>query len=224
MHLQGFVARPRTRFALVAVALAAAACQSAYYSAMEKFGYEKRDILVDRVEDAREAQQEAKAQFEDALQQFIAVTDFSGGELERQYEALSAAYEKSEARARAVRARIADVERVAEDLFEEWAEELEQYSSAELRRSSQRQLAATRARYQRLITAMRRAEKKLGPVLAAYRDRVLFLKHNLNARAIASLRSERVKVETDINALIADMNRSIQEADAFIKAMEPPGA
>ncbi|HEX7043209.1 MAG TPA: DUF2959 domain-containing protein [Burkholderiales bacterium] len=221
MHIQGLVARPRTRFALVAVALAAAACQSAYYGAMERLGYEKRDLLVDRVEDAREAQQEAKAQFEDALQQFIAVTDFSGGELERQYEALSAAYEKSEARAGAVRARIGDVERVAEDLFEEWAEELEQYTSAELRRSSQRQLAATRTRYQRLITAMRRAEKKLGPVLAAYRDRVLFLKHNLNARAIASLRSERVKVETDINALIADMNRSIQEADAFIEAMEP---
>ncbi|HEY8555598.1 MAG TPA: DUF2959 domain-containing protein [Burkholderiales bacterium] len=211
----------RARFAFVVVALAAAACQSAYYSAMEKLGYEKRDILVDRVEDAREAQQAAKAQFEDALQQFIAVTDFSGGELERQYEALSAAYEKSESRARAVRARIADVERVAEDLFAEWTEELEQYSSAELRRSSERQLAATRTRYRRLITAMRRAEKKLDPVLAAYRDRVLFLKHNLNARAIASLRSERVKIETDINALIADMNRSIREADAFIRAMEP---
>lgn len=68
---------------------------------------------------------------------------------------------------------------------------------------------------------MQRAEKKLDPVLAAYRDRVLFLKHNLNARAIASLRSERAKIEADIGALVADMNRSIAEADAFIKDMSP---
>jgi hypothetical protein len=58
------------------------------------------------------------------------------------------------------------------------------------------------------------------PVLAALRDRVLFLKHNLNARAIASLKSERDVIKTDVAALIRDMNKSIDEADRFIKAME----
>ena len=68
---------------------------------------------------------------------------------------------------------------------------------------------------------MKRAEKKLDPVLAAFHDRVLFLKHNLNARAIASLKAERAKIQTDINILVADMNRSIAEADRFIKEMAP---
>lgn len=194
-------------------------CQSAYYGAMEQLGFEKRDILVRRVDNARDAQQEAKQQFEDALQQFIAVTNFTGGRLEQQYGELKDEYEESESRAEAVRERIAEVERVAADLFAEWGEELKQYSNPELRRASQRQLGQTRARYQKLITVMKRAEKKLDPVLAAYRDRVLFLKHNLNARAVASLRQERAKVEADIGALIADMNRSISEADAFIKEM-----
>lgn len=201
--------------------LVLSACQSAYYGAMEKLGFEKRDILVDRVGDAREAQQEAKKQFEDALKQFIAVTNFSGGQLEQQYNKLKDEYEQSESRAKAVRNRIDDVEEVAEDLFEEWNKELKHYTNADMRRSSQNQLEATRARYKKLITIMRRAEKKLDPVLAAYRDRVLFLKHNLNARAIASLRDERAKVEADIGALIADMNRSINEADAFIKELAP---
>jgi len=199
----------------------AAGCQSVYYGAMEKLGYEKRDILVSRVDDAREAQQEAKRQFESALSQFIAVTDFSGGELEDRYNTLKGAYEESEERANAVRKRIDDVERVAGDLFAEWTQELKQYTNPELRRASQRQLDTTRGRYQKLIAVMQRAEKKLDPVLAAYRDRVLFLKHNLNARAIASLRSERAKIEADIGALVADMNRSIAEADAFIKDMSP---
>lgn len=205
--------------ALIVLSTLLSACSSAYYGAMEKFGYEKRDILLKRVDKAREAQQDAKQQFESALAQFIAVTNFSGGELEQQYNKLKNAFEDSEQRANVVHERIDDVERVAEDLFSEWNKELKQYSSAELRRSSQRQLELTRSRYQKLITAMQRAEKKLDPVLAAYRDRVLFLKHNLNARAVASLRSERAKVEADIGALIADMNRSISEADVFIKEM-----
>jgi hypothetical protein len=199
-----------------------AGCQSAYYGAMEKFGYEKRDILVDRVEDAREAQQDAKKQFESALAQFIAVTNYSGGELEQQYNKLKGAYEDSESRANAVHKRIAEVERVAQDLFSEWEREITQYTNAELRRSSQAQLNTTRARYRELIGAMKRAEKKLDPVLAAFHDRVLFLKHNLNARAIASLKTERAKIEADIATLVADMNRSIAEADRFIKEMSGP--
>ena len=204
--------------ALAALCLACLSCQTAYYGAMEKLGYEKRDILVSRVDSARESQQEAKEQFEDALQQFIAVTNFSGGELEEQYNRLKGEFEESEARAGDVRKRIDDVERVAADLFAEWNAELGEYANPEMRRASKRQLESTRTRCQKLIGVMNRAEKKLDPVLAAFRDRVLFLKHNLNARAVASLRGERAKVESDIGALVADMNRSIAEADAFIKA------
>ena len=58
------------------------------------------------------------------------------------------------------------------------------------------------------------------PVLAVFHDRVLFLKHNLNARAIASLGGETDDIEADVSDLIAEMERSIAEADAFIKEMQ----
>ena len=67
---------------------------------------------------------------------------------------------------------------------------------------------------------MKHAESKIKPVLSAFRDQVLYLKHNLNARAIASLRSELVSVETDVAALIRDMETAINKADGFIQAME----
>lgn len=197
-------------------------CQTAYYGAMERLGFEKRDILVDRVGDARAAQQEAKEQFENALEQFIAVTDFQGGELEDRYRALKAEFEDSEARAEEVRERIDDVERVARDLFKEWGEELDQFTNQEMRRSSQRQLNETRRRYGVLMDKMRRSEARIDPVLDAFRDRVLFLKHNLNAQAIASLRNNRAAVEADIAALVEEMNKSIAEADAFIQSMTGP--
>jgi len=203
----------------IIIAMLLGGCQSVYYGTMEKLGYEKRDLLVDNVQDARKAQEAAKKQFESALAQFIAVTNFEGGDLEKQYRKLKGEYEDSDARAKDVHKRIAEVEQVAGDLFVEWEKELGQYKSAELRRTSQRQLLDTRSRYQKLIASLKRAEKKLDPVLAAFNDRVLFLKHNLNARAIASLRTNRAAIEADIGALIADMNKSIAEADQFIKAM-----
>lgn len=200
------------------------ACQTAYYSTMEKFGVEKRDILVDRVEDARDAQEEAKQQFESALEEFIAVTDYRGGELEDQYKNLKAEYEDSAERAEEVSDRINAVERVSVALFKEWEAELERYSDADLRRASADQLKTTKVGYGQLIRAMRRAEAKIEPVLRAFEDRVLFLKHNLNARAIASLKSNRAAVESDIQALVQDMNKSIAEADRFVKSMSTTGS
>ena len=194
-------------------------CQTMYYGAMEKIGVEKRDIMVDRVDNAREAQQEAREQFSSALDKFIAVTNYSGAELEKQYNILKDEYEESQSRAEEVRDRIQSVEDVATALFAEWAEEIKLYSSADLRRASEKQLNTTKKSYSKLMLAMKAAEKKIDPVLAAFNDRVLFLKHNLNANAIASLKNQRQSVEVDIQALIRDMNRSIAEADSFIQSM-----
>ena len=194
-------------------------CQSMYYGAMEKVGYEKRDILVDRVDNAREAQQEAKEQFESALEQFVVMTNYKGGELEKQYKNLKSEYEDSKARAEDVRERIESVEHVSGALFDEWKMEIAQYSNRDLKRASEKQMRDTKSSYSRLISTMKKAEKKIEPVLNAFNDRVLFLKHNLNANAISSLRSQKKAVESDIKSLIADMNKSIDEADKFIKAM-----
>ena len=194
-------------------------CSQVYYDTMEKFGYHKRDLLVSDVEKARDAQQDAKEQFKSALERFTTVLNFQGGKLQDKYNTLNTEYETSQARAQAVRNRIASVESVSEALFEEWEAELKQYSSANLRKSSQSKLSQTRKQYTQLIKAMKRAESKMDPVLAKFKDQVLFLKHNLNAQAIASLKSELGSVESNIQVLIKEMEASIKEADSFITAM-----
>ena len=54
----------------LAIVLLLGGCSSAYYGAMEKVGVHKRDIMVDRVEDARDSQAAAQEQFKSALEQF----------------------------------------------------------------------------------------------------------------------------------------------------------
>ena len=207
----------------LAVALLAAGCSSTYYNTLEKFGYAKRELLVDRVEKAQDAQTEAKEQFASALEHFLAVTKANGGDLQRKYEEMSADFKRSEARAQEVGKRIDAVEDVAEALFDEWKRELGQYSNPALRAESERQLEATRRSYDKVLHLMRTAARRMEPVLNTFRDQVLFLKHNLNARALASLDSTNRELEADISRLIADMEASIREAESFVQSLQKPG-
>ena len=196
-----------------------AACSPAYYKTMEKFGVYKRDILVDRVEEARDSQEDTKEQFNSALEQFASVVNYDGGSLETVYKKLQNEYDDSVAVADELEQRIAAIVSVSEDLFKEWQAELDQYSNADLRRQSAKQLSDTRRKYQKLIQAMRRAQAKIPPVLAVFQDQVLYLKHNLNAQAIAALQQEYVGIKTDVNVLVAAMEQSIDEANDFINTM-----
>ena len=194
-------------------------CATAYYRALETVGIEKREILVDRVEDARESQTEAKEQFTSALDRYRSVVNVEGGDLEAIYDRLAAELERSEARAQAVEERVGAVESVADDLFDEWEAEIGEYSDPALRRQSQSLLTATRTDYRRLIAAMQRAENSMDPVLTLFNDQVLFLRHNLNARAIGSLETELADIERATANLIEEMERSIAEASRFIEAL-----
>lgn len=208
------------RLLLIGIFISLTGCAKMYYSGLEKIGIPKRDIMVHRVKKARDTQEKTKQQFKSALEQFTALTNFKGGDLEAVYNKLNNEYKASVSQAEQVRKRIDDIESVSEALFAEWEQELTQYNSASLKRSSQQKLNQTRSHYKQLIAAMNRAESKINPVLVVFKDQVLYLKHNLNAQAISALKGELNKVETDVSVLIKAMEVSINEANAFIKTIE----
>ncbi|MFA0115514.1 DUF2959 domain-containing protein [Vibrio sp. 10N.261.46.E11] len=191
-------------------------CQSAYYSAMEQVGYHKRDIMLDRVEDAKESQQDAQEEFTSALEALSSLTNFSGGDLEDMYNQINDKYQDSEKAAQNVSDRIAAIEDVSDALFAEWQGELDLYTSDSLRRSSEQKLRETKSSYQTMLSAMKRAEKKMDPVLNTLRDNTLYLKHNLNASAVGSLQGEFMSLEKDIAYAIEQMNAAIAESDKFL--------
>ncbi len=196
------------------------ACRSSYYAAWEKFGVYKRDLLKKRVVEARNDQQAASQQFKDALTRLKELYGFQGGNLEKTYNALKSDYDRSVEKADAVHSRIKQVETVAGDLFDEWEKEIGQISSPTLRQSSRDKLRDTRAKYDDLHAALKRAEQSMDPVLTQFHDQVLYLKHNLNAEAIGSLKGETANIQADIARLLDEMNASIAQADQFIKTMQ----
>ncbi|BCV34356.1 MULTISPECIES: DUF2959 domain-containing protein [Shewanella] len=205
---------------LVSLGLLLGGCQSAYYGAMEKVGYHKRDIMVDRVKDAKESQQEAQEQFSSALEEMQALLNHDGGDLEKAYNKAKDEYESAQEAADDVSNRINKVEDVAEALFDEWQGEIGEISKASLRSKSQAKLKETRRSYEQLIRSMRRAESKMPPILTSMKDNMLYLKHNLNAQTIGAIKGEFASLQSDISGLIKEMNKSIDESNRFIAAME----
>ncbi len=197
-----------------------AGCSTMYYGTMENLGVHKREIMVDRVKATRDTQNEAKEQFLTALEQFKSVVNFQGGDLEKEYNNLNKTLQQLESKAADVRKRIDSVEDVSDALFSEWRSEIKQYQSETLRKSSQRKYDQTKKKYTELIEAMKTAESRLEPALVPLRDQVLFMKHNLNAKAIAGLKDELVSVQTNVNDLVRDMESAIAQADTFITSLQ----
>ncbi|MCC6232955.1 MAG: DUF2959 domain-containing protein [Verrucomicrobiales bacterium] len=197
-----------------------AGCSTAYYATWEKLGYYKRDLLKERVVEARNEQQAASEQFKDALTKLKEISHFDGGNLEKTYRQLQSEFDDSQARADAVTKRIRSMETVAQDLFTEWEKEIGQISTPSMASASRQKLRETQARYQEMSAALRKAEATMPPVLTQFRDYTLYLKHNLNAQAVASLKGEAMNIQTEIDRLIGEMNTSIARADAFVKTLE----
>jgi len=196
--------------------------RTAYYNAWEKFGYAKRERLVDNVKKARQEQVEAKQQFANALEQFKSVVNFQGGDLEKMYNKLNDAYQRSESQADTVRSRIKAVKHVAESLFDEWKGEIAEIKGEpDHQRKSQELYDRTQRSYGELISRMDAAAGTMDPVLQKFKNRVLFIKANLNAQAIASLKGTELELGGDIDRLIKEMEASIREADQFINEMQP---
>jgi hypothetical protein len=209
----------RTQLLFAIAALSLSACNSVYYAAWEKLGYEKRDLLKSAVKAARGEQKEAGEEFQDALTQLKKLTNYHGGNLETAYNRFKGEYDDCEAQATAVRSQIREVDTVAHDLFREWEKEIRQYENASLAADSRRKLADTRSRFEQLSSSLHAAESTMEPVLRQFRDQVLYLKHNLNAAAVGSLRGKADNIQGDIQRLLVQMNRSIAEADRFIQTL-----
>ena len=196
----------KTALALALITLAG--CQQAYYATMEKFGVEKREILVDRVKDARDAQVEGQQQFKDALDELSQLLKFHGGDLQTKYEELDAEYQQSVKAAELVSSRINKVD------------ELGQYQNASLKAQSKQKLVTTEKQFDVLLKKMRSAENKMQPVLKIMHDNVLFLKHNLNAKAIGSIQADFSGLQQDVSSLISEMNKAIADSNKFIAQMQ----
>jgi hypothetical protein len=210
----------RSILAIVIVGtFAATGCTSAYYATMQKLGKEKRDILVQLVKDSKKYQEDTKEKLQTTMESFQALTGFQGGSLEKSYKKLNSDYESAAGQVAKLHDRIQSIDKVSGDLFTEWQGEINQMRNAKLKARSTGMLKDSQTRQAVFMKAMRNTETRITPVMASFHDQVLFLKHNLNARAIWSLKGTSAQMDTDVTALMKSIDGSMAEADNLINSL-----
>jgi ATP-dependent protease HslVU (ClpYQ) peptidase subunit len=205
--------------ALLTTVLILAGCTRTYDTTAELFGKKKKDVLVDRIVAARNAQFDARDQFAAALDQLLSVAGYKGTSLEDEYSALNSQYNRCRSQTNNVESRLADARRAARSLFHQWENELDQYSSAVVRRSSEEKLKDMQMRYENVVYALEKARDKLYPALTALKDQVLLVRHNLNAQTALSSGEEMAIAEKEISALLQEIDRATADADSFVRQM-----
>ena len=197
-------------------------CGSMYQGAMEKMGadVDKRETMITRVEEARDAQIEAKKQFQSALEKFQNMVRFEGGDLEREYEELKSTVQRCEERTEDVRARLKGVEEVSADFFDEWRKDIQKYDSDELRDTSREKLENAKEKYESMMAAMRQAKSRLGQTLIPFQDQVLYLQNNLNTKSVEGLSGELENIRSDVDELVKVLEKSIKQTTDFLVAID----
>ena len=211
--------RKQVRLPLVLLILLLSGCSATYYKTMRTLGKEKRDILVQRIKDAKKDQDQTKEQLKTTMESFQALTGFQGGSLEKSYKRLNSDYESANSQAGKLHDKIQSIDQVSNDLFKEWQGEINQMGNAKLKSQSTVLLRNAKTRQAAYMRAIRKTEDQITPVLAAFHDQVLFLKHNLNSRAIGSLKGTTTTLQGDVADLIQSIDASSQEADKLISSL-----
>ncbi len=205
---------------LILIAITLQGCSQMYYSTWEMLGKQKRDLLRDNVENLADDQKEVHEEVADALTRLRSLYGSPNDKLVSVYDDLRSDYDDAKSKAEALHARVEKVDEIANDLFEEWNDEISKLRTPKYKADSRSKLNQTKDRYSKLHASMLKSERSLKPVLAALEEQVIYLKHNLNAQALGSIKNEVNAIESEIKTLSTSLQASIEQSKAFIGTLE----
>lgn len=185
----------------------------------EMVGVQRKDLLKDRVIDARDDQKEAEKSFQVALDSLKSFYGNNSKDLEKKYRTLKFSYEDAVKKANEVQDSIKSTQPLAENLFNDWEQEIGKIDTVSLKTQSRQSLTESRANYAVMETQFKAVEEKMVPVLTKFNDQIHYLKYSLDAKSLNASRADNRLIQTEIENLIRDLHKSVATADNFVKKM-----
>lgn len=187
-------------------------------------GPDKVDNLLEKIERVHVECELSGESVREAVQSLhVIVEPEFGGDPISAYEEFVAAVERSEARAKALDAIVRPMRATAEPFFEEWAANLNSFTSMDMRLRSQERLTDTLARYEAIIAAVDPAQRDFELLNRSLRDHALFLASDFNAAAVASLDGELTTLTTMAGELDDHFDACLTAAQDYVRAAALPG-
>jgi tetratricopeptide (TPR) repeat protein len=187
-------------------------CGGAYKAS----GQYKRDLLLDRIEKARQSHEQAKKQFEVVLANYSNIIDANAGDIRGEYNKLNRECKRARKITKDINRSVQDVQDVGKPLFRSWEDELSEYKNEDIRRTSEEQLEIARSNYLKLVHTMKSSESIISTVLTSLNDQVLFMSHNLNTKALSLFGKEVTSLKGKVDELVKHMQNAIKDAETFV--------
>jgi hypothetical protein len=178
----------------------------------------KAEAMIDGVEDLQRQVRATLSAYRALL--FGAETD-----LRKPYRALDKEIARTGKRRESVRQSADRAKAESTDYFRSWAGSLPLIEDDELRQRSEVRLRDSRARFDGIIEAGRRAAAAYEPFIARLKDQWNYLGHDLNPSGIESLRPDAQQRAEEGDRLLVEIDESLRQAREYvasIRARQPP--
>lgn len=195
-------------------------CQHVYFNTMENAGIDKREIFTHRVEDARGAENQARQQLRDTLDNYRRVLLLDSSDLAQRYDLFTASQARNPVNVRALRQRVANLQDIGEAMFADWQDDLKGYRDQGLRDASAAQLDNTRTSYQRVLQQLRDTESGLNASQALFNDPQLMLRHNLTPDGTNALKNGYPAIQSQVEQQLRQMQATVDSCDAFLRQLQ----
>ena len=184
-------------------------------------GVKQTEKLVSKANDTVGSIRAAKQQIKDTLVAYNLLVGNKVEDPKKTYKDLQKGIENTDKKVADVDQKVAAMQKEADLLFADWASNLASISSEELRKRSEERLNETRERYNGILAAGDKAGKVFNPFIASLKDQVVYLGHDLNPSALASLKPDADKLNKEAEVLFKKIDETVDEASGYITSLKP---
>jgi hypothetical protein len=187
-------------------------------------GFKQTDKLVKRAEAVSRSIVEARAELEKALAQYNSIIDGTATDARKAHKDTQKQLEKTDKKVTAVQKNIDAMDADANTYFSGWSDSLSTIANADLRKRSETRLSATKADYDGIKQAAGKAGASYRKFVPYFRDQLTFLGHDLNPSAVAGLKGDAAKLNTEARAVFGDVDNSVKTIGDLTAKVAPQAA
>jgi ABC-type transporter Mla subunit MlaD len=184
-------------------------------------GFKQTDKVMKRAEAVAKSIVEARQELDKALASYNSVIDGTAKDPRKAYNDAQKQLDNTDKKVADVAKKIDEMDVDAAAYFSEWSNSLASISSADLRKRGEARLTATKGDYDRIKASAAKSNASYQKFVPYFRDQLTFLGHDLNPGAVAGLKKDAAKLNTQSAALSKDADAALTLIDQLTSKLAP---
>ncbi len=167
--------------------------------------------------------EKARGTLQQTLDLYNSIVNGEAKNVESSYKKLTQNTKEIEKASTSIRKQIDTMSKNAEKLFAGWEEQIGQFTSENLKATSQQQLDDAKQRYKAIKDSAAGAKEIYDPFIANLNEQIMFMGRNLSPDALAALGDEATKLNEQATALMEQVDGFLEVAHENQQAMATGG-